>query len=348
MNLEVQESILSKNGNIPAKSANRIPLVSIIVPAFNASAYIENCVKSALSQTYENVEVVVVDDGSHDDTYSRAKRVSQEDSRCKVISQANRGLSGARNAGLDEATGELVFFLDADDYIASDEIEHLVEAMHSHHADMAIGGLVYADLDGGIAREIRADPGLVDEYGFWHRAYIDSPCDYAEYVVACGKLFRKAVFLKERFDEGKLHEDEFIIHRIVMGRQRIVFADVASYIYVQRDESIMHSETAQSYLDAAEAFLNRARYFAEMGWWDLAFRALSNSKNHIAHAVSAHEDGRCDRRVRSSDLVKRWAEAYSFVRPHSSRTTKKTALGCALFRLLPRIYCNFYEMIFHE
>lgn len=309
-------------------------LVSIIVPAYNAEGTLERCVRSALMQTYSALEIILVDDGSTDGTYGIAVALSNEDSRVIVVHQSNAGLSGARNAGLEMAKGGSVFFLDSDDCLDSREIETLVSEMRKEDADVAVGGLTYVLPDGSEGEVIEAERCVVDERGFWDRAYTRRPNVYVECVVSWGKLFKRSLFNKERFDHGKIHEDEFIIHRIISQCAKVVFVETSGYYYIQNDKSITHNIGAQSRTDAAEAFLLRANYFRERGWSDLAWAALYGSSTFLSQS-SDYIESKADRE-RLALLLERWRIIFKKLE-WLGRGSLKYRAACLFFSLCPKL-----------
>lgn len=312
------------------------PLISVIVPAYNAVSSLTRCVRSVLNQTYPTFEIIVVDDGSTDGTGALADTLAETDGRISVIHQCNAGLSGARNTGIENARGALLYFLDSDDYIAPDVLQKLRSTMVETGAPMVVGGLVKVDEDGGVLSRVVVEPSVVDERGYWdgyERVYQDE--EHGEYVVSCGKLFERRLFDKERFDEGKIHEDEFIIHRLVSLAGKIAFDNTAGYHYVQSEESIMHSPKVSAYLDAAEGFLARARYFCAREWWDYALTAVFEARISLSNATVAKHEILHD--VRFLSLKKEWRTLCRDVSPnvHGSRKQK---LYCRLFGVAPVLF----------
>lgn len=132
------------------------PLISIIIPVYNSERYLEKCVNSVLNQTYKNLEIILVDDGSTDLSPRMCDAFSVQDSRIKVIHQENQRQAAARNTGIEVASGEYIMFVDSDDYIADDMCEYLMDGALSYHADIAICGSMAVCLDGTINFSKRA------------------------------------------------------------------------------------------------------------------------------------------------------------------------------------------------
>lgn len=306
--------------------------ISVIIAAYNAEATLGRCVGSALAQDYANVEVVIVDDGSVDGTPALCDRLASADDRCKAMHQENKGLSGARNAGLDAATGEYVFFLDADDYLAADELSSLLSALLACNADMAVGGLTKVDGDGTVLGTERLARRVVTEEGYWDGYYVSSERWNVDYIVSCGKLFKAHLFAAERFDLGKLHEDEFIIHRIVAQCERIAMVPAARYYYVQNGASIMHTRGLCSYIDTLDARLSRAEYFYKRGMTRCAWHALVTIEDSFEEA--RRNLGKVPEMRR---LLRRWRALFLKLL-RSPKLTFVHMAGCVSFFISPRLY----------
>ena len=312
-------------------------LVSVIIPVYNAEGFLTRCIDSVLHQSYQPIEIVLVDDGSVDGSPALVDLYASQYPQIVAYHQENKGLSGARNTGIDKAKGDLLFFLDSDDYLEADEIEELCSAMSSTQADLVVGGFVYENSDGQRGSRLLPEPGVVDEMGFWHRAYFDSPGDYVAYVVSWGKLFKRTAFRRVRFDEGKLHEDEFVIHRLVAQCRRIAITDAAGYIYVQNEGSISHNPSLSSYLDSTEAFLKRIEYFFERNWIEFVWGALISSRACLANAAcsakSFSEQERFDRALAA------WREAYRRLGSKGGGTIRNRVANL-LFLVSPKLFSH--------
>lgn len=237
------------------------PLISIIVPVYKVEKYLSACVQSILAQRYRHLEVILVDDGSPDHSPALCDMFAQQDCRVKVIHQQNQGLSGARNAGLDLATGDYIGFVDSDDTIAPDMYSNLYEALCTQDADMGICNYLYVDEEGNqyldpvnpIQDEVITGRDNIlrklEEDGNWH------------WVIACNKLYRKELFQGVRYPIGKLHEDEFVIHQLLLKCQKVACVSDALYYYLKHGSSITGSTFTLRRLDGAEAAFSRAEAF---------------------------------------------------------------------------------------
>lgn len=235
--------------------------ISVIVPIYNVEKYIHRCIASILSQSYKNLEVILVDDGSPDNCPKLCDEYARQDTRVQVIHKSNGGLSSARNAGLDKATGQYISFVDGDDYIDIQMLEQLYAALEKSKADYSVCNLQY-----------------VDEYG---RKLVQFPNDYLKderidrdtvflksleengyfFVVVWNKLFKRKLWESYRFSEGKYHEDEFAFHHILRQCKNVICLKEVYYYYVQHTGSIMAVLNEKRVLDKLEALLERMVYY---------------------------------------------------------------------------------------
>ena len=205
-------------------------LVSIIIPVYNTEKYLKQCVKSAADQTYGNLEILLVDDGSSDQSGILCDQLALEDNRIQVIHQENRGLSGARNRALDTARGEYLFFLDSDDAINTDTIEILHGLLwHYQDIDVAATSLKHVGRLLQGQRSDRKNSSIYPAEEFLYRTHCWE---------ACGKLFRKKLFKKTRFRQGQIYEDYYLIPRLLYGK-KVAYIENEMYQYLIRRDSIM-------------------------------------------------------------------------------------------------------------
>lgn len=245
-----------------------MPLISVIVPVYRVEPYLDRCVRSILSQTHRELEVILVDDGSPDNCGKICDAFAAEDDRVKVIHKENGGLSSARNAGLAAATAELIGFVDSDDHIAPHMYETLLQALTETGADMSLCNFTYVDEATGQADEERtkASPlkaGVLDRQQALSALNI-AGWNYHFYVTAWNKLYNRQVLGENPFPVGKLHEDEFAAHHVFSRCEKVVVVEDSLYWYMQRQGSIMQAGTSIRSLDAVDAYLDRwALYEAE-------------------------------------------------------------------------------------
>lgn len=207
--------------------------VSVIVPVYNNEKYIAKCIRSLLDQTYREIEVIAVDDGSCDDSGIVLNQVAQEDARLVVVHQENKGVSNARNHGLGLATGDYVTFVDGDDYVGASYIERLVECALQNHAEMVVSGLTFVDEDGNVSKEIIPGQYIRGEHEEWL---------FRISAVAC-HLYERRLWeeYQVRFFEGERGEDMPISLFFASVCKNIVTLQEKEYYYVQHGQSAMHN-----------------------------------------------------------------------------------------------------------
>ena len=242
------------------------PLISIIIPVYNVEAYIEHCIHNILSQTYRNLEVIIVNDGSPDDSIKIAKELTKDDPRFIYIDKENGGQSDARNAGLDIATGDYIFFCDPDDFMFEKSIENLYYASQLTEADIVVGSFC------------RFEEGMFyfypkpkeDELLFPLSARdaiqgMDSMEDYTllRYSAVWGKLFKKHLFDEIRFPKGKYAEDQFIMWRLYLASDVIVRYQLDVYAYRVNYKGLTQNYSL-SHLDFIEAIEERIQALMKM------------------------------------------------------------------------------------
>lgn len=227
-------------------------LVSIIVPVYNVEKYINDCVKSILGQTYRELEIILVDDGSTDASGVFCDEWAKIDSRIIVIHKENGGLSDARNAGLDQATGDWIMFVDSDDFIHPDTVKLSLEIAQRNQSDLVTFGYVEVDES---CDYMQTEVELVNEVVYTGdqllRVFVKQDTGY---VMAWDKLYQKAIWEKLRFPIGKIHEDEFVIVDVLQRVTNATVIDAELYFYRQRQGSIMATRNLKSEYDVLEAF----------------------------------------------------------------------------------------------
>lgn len=233
-------------------------LISVIVPVYKVEQYLNKCIESIVSQTYQNMEIILVDDGSPDLCPGICDEWAERDERIRVIHKENGGLSDARNTGIENAHGNYLVFVDSDDYVDRTMIEKLYVRIIDDHSELALCGIYGVDYGGRIEPISDLETSVWDQNDFWDNFYKNSNVPL---VVAWNKLYSSGLFEEERYDTGKIHEDEFIIHRLIVQCKQISVISDRLYYYVQRQGSITKQENPLQRFDAVEAFLKRSRWF---------------------------------------------------------------------------------------
>lgn len=232
-------------------------LISVIIPIYNVEKYLDRCVDSIINQTYKNLEIILVDDGSPDNCPKMCDDYAEKDSRIRVVHKKNGGLSDARNVGMEVATGEYVSFIDSDDYISLDFYETLLQTMIDNDSDIVECSVVkfyenekfdeYSDdLKVTNYETVDALDGLISENPFKQHVW--------------NKLYKSSVALDIPYAVGKLNEDEFWTYQVFGKAKKVTRINKTIYYYFQRNGSIMGNGYNIRRLDALEGKMNRQAY----------------------------------------------------------------------------------------
>jgi glycosyltransferase involved in cell wall biosynthesis len=222
------------------------PSISIIIPVYNLEQYIKRCLDSILTQTFQDFEVIIVNDGSTDNSGSICDEYAQRDNRVRVIHMENGGLSAARNEGIKIAKGEFLGFVDSDDYIEKDMYKVLYTLCHDTNSDISIckfsrevnGKLISEQKEVSIV-EMDNDEAMRQLFkGVLYRFSV------------CNKLFKKTCFEHIKFPEGRIHEDLATTYKVFANASKSVYTNYEGYVYVKRVESILTSKFNGKRLDA--------------------------------------------------------------------------------------------------
>lgn len=226
--------------------------VSIIIPVYQVEEYLARCLESVLRQSYQNIEVILVDDGSKDKSGEICDTYAAKDSRVKVIHKENGGLSDARNVGFQNSSGQIISFVDSDDWIHHNMIRNMLSIMESTCSDIVVCQSVKTD---GFQDQSKLS-GEIKEM-----AQIDALtmlCRNQKIAShAWDKLYKRSVLEDIPFPKGKYYEDVYVMHNIFKKAKKVTYVDYAYYYYFQRENSIVSSRTYQSYLDLIEGFEKR-------------------------------------------------------------------------------------------
>lgn len=240
-------------------------LVSVIIPVYNVENYIDDCVESVLQQTYENIEVLLIDDGSTDQSGEKCKKWAVRDSRIRVVHQDNQGLSGARNTGIKESTGNWITFVDSDDIVAPRYVEVMVQMGRSNQVTLVQCGYTHFFDEKPSFDNLSklVEPQIVSSKAFMLSR------DY--HTMAWAKLYDRELFRQEIFPVGKLHEDNAIVYKLVYEAKRIAYTDEILYGYRVRENSIVGEKGYNlRHLDKKDFLKERLDYFLEKKETELA------------------------------------------------------------------------------
>lgn len=271
------------------------PLVSMIVPVYNVQDSVARCLESLCAQTWKNIEIILINDGSRDESYAICESFCQKDSRIVLVDKSNTGVSDTRNCGLSLAQGDYVQFVDSDDYIEPDFTEHLVTAAEAHHADLVISpywmvipanstrmAAAMENLQENLGIEPEKKPDEIHEYGFLPEGIydrdtfalrlMDMPASFF-YSVLWNKLYRRDILVRNNLQftsEVRWAED------LVFNLEYILYANVfvsiskAGYHYVQNPQSICHTQInlASIVQNKLQVFRYYKELYTKLGLYD--------------------------------------------------------------------------------
>lgn len=234
-------------------------LISVIVPIYKVEPYIRKCVESILCQTYRNLEIILVDDGSPDRCGEICEEYAKKDNRVRVIHQKNQGLSGARNTGLDAALGKYIGFVDSDDFIADTMYEKLYHLAKKYQSQIAICGRYYEFENG---KRVKRYKEKMEVKCYSNKDAIVAMNSYSTFdMAAWDKLYEKNLWKEMRFPVGKLSEDFFVMYQLLDHAERVVYTPEPLYFYRQRQDSISRNKKIN--FDFIEAARNQMNYLCK-------------------------------------------------------------------------------------
>lgn len=230
--------------------------VSVIVPIYNVEKYLRRCIDSILNQTYKNLEIILVNDGSTDNCREICEEYTTIDNRIKVINKENKGIADTRNVGVNAVTGNYIAFVDSDDYIDKDMIRDLYYILKKYDSDISI--CEYELLDEGVIPKKKGN-GKIIEYNkidalkeLIKNKHITSHC--------WNKLYKKELWNNVEFPIGKRFEDLAVMYLVFEKINKAVYMDDVKYYYIRRNNSIMKAIDKELIEEYKEAAINRCNY----------------------------------------------------------------------------------------
>lgn len=234
-------------------------LISVIVPVYNVEKYLHKCIDSIINQTYKNLEIILVDDGSTDESGKICDKYKEADNRITVIHKKNGGLSDARNAGLKAATGDFIAFADSDDWIDTNAYNEMITVLTDNNADISACNIAYIFEDKTEVPAVNISKNIFTA----EEAIGQLICGIGFRAVAWNKLYRKSCINNMSFEAGKTHEDEFFTYKVLANAEKLVFINKPLYFYRQRSTSIMGEKYSLKRLDAVDACYERLLFFKD-------------------------------------------------------------------------------------
>lgn len=315
------------------------PLISVLIPAYNVEEDVGECIKSVRRQTYANLEIVIVDDGSTDGTCAICQAAAAEDPRISVYSQTNQGLAQTRNVLLSHASGSLIAFVDSDDYISNQYIEQLFLWLVQEDVDISICGRCRV-IDGTITPYPR--PGFADKRLTAIEALRALNSQNSFDVSSYSKLYKRHVFDGITYPPGRISEDAFVAYKIIFNAGYVYYKDEPLYFYRQRGGSITMSDNVSS--DYARAAEEQAAFFRDR---IPELRAKGESAAFMAHMTVFNTF--LSRKVKPNQKTRQFIRQKSirrlgYVLANSDVTFGKK-IQSLLFAFVPRLYSSIYPRL---
>jgi exopolysaccharide biosynthesis predicted pyruvyltransferase EpsI/glycosyltransferase involved in cell wall biosynthesis len=227
------------------------PLVSVIIPIYNVEQYLEQCLVSVIHQTYKNIEIILVNDGSLDNSLEICKQWEEKDSRIRIIDKVNGGLSDARNVGLSVSKGELILFVDSDDWISINMVENMINEMQKSDTDLVVCDFIKAYPDGNMQKNISIDfPSTVISVERFLELSLE---DNLLTSHVWRRLYKKQLLIENLFPKGKNFEDIFVVSKIINGVRNVSILNDALYFYRMNPSGIVSDINYKNTEDHLEA-----------------------------------------------------------------------------------------------
>ena len=309
-------------------------LISIIVPIYNVEKYLKQCLYSVCNQSYKNLEIILVDDGSPDNCGRICDNYAKSDDRIKVIHKENGGLSSARNAGLDVAKGEYISFIDSDDYIALNFIEKLYTLCIKNNADISECEFVKFE------NEINVEKSNVNNYIYTPKEILEQMYSekYLKTVVVWNKLYKKYIYNDLRFPLGKINEDEFCTYKAIYNcKTKIAVTEEPLYYYRYNKESIMGRKFNLKRLDVLEALDERKEFYKNNNEAELYVKTLKKYSEVIRNFYGLTKENIDESKEILNKLHQDAKDNYKELKKY-----KNIEMGCKLKNLVFIICPNVY------
>lgn len=287
-------------------------MISVIVPVYNVFPYLGECIETICRQTFKDLEILLIDDGSTDGSGALCDDFAKRDTRIKVIHQENQGLSCARNIGIEQASGEYIVFIDSDDRIHPEMIQIMYNAMCQYAAELVICShkrIQEKEPQGVYVKKIKVEAQDTEVLSGRECIKRTNTYERVDMTVAWNKLYRKSLFRYLRYPVGRMHEDEFLTYKILYSLKACVYIKIPLYEYRMRKNSIMGSKNIRRLKDKLDATEEKCHFFEQKKDKELYYETLRRYETSIAEVILALRDMSSEVVLRQ-ELEKRFKAVY--------------------------------------
>lgn len=312
------------------------PLISVIVPVYKAEKFLEECVNSIKNQSYRNIEIILVNDGSPDSSGMLCDTLGATDPRIKVFHKENGGAADARNFGAEKSSGEYIAFVDSDDLIAPDYLDFLFENLAKNNAEVSCCGYYETSNRQSLSDFKKETEQAQSEVLTGRDACIKMISLGGDIVLIspCCKIIKSELIRNNPYPVGHACEDEATSFKYYYNSKKVVISSAKLYIYYQNPESVMHQDTDKLYADSLWALKLRVNYFKEKN--DVFLEKLS-----INSLLSAHISYCIQKGLKNCEGLKAFSKEYLF----SDKLLLKSKIKLIAFRICPTIYKKFLNSL---
>lgn len=318
--------------------------ISIVIPVYNVEKYLNRCMISICGQTYSNLEIIVVNDGSTDASLDICTKWRERDNRVIVINKKNGGLSDARNAGIEIATGEYIVFVDSDDFIDVRSIEFLYQNALRFKADISIASFLKVSdlLDTPPEVNLSQKVSVYNRDEAMHALFDDST--KMDFTVAWGKLYKKQIFDSIRYPVGRKYEDSSIAHLVYNCVERVAYSRTPLYFYSYRIGSITTNTVCRD-VDAVTASQDRMKFFETWGDDELKYKSVMQLIT-CAMGIYARYDSTLNNSASvKHDLFNLIEQSYKKIRTEAKTRTFIFDIRTFIFLKCPGLYSSVIQLI---
>lgn len=316
-------------------------IVSIIIPIYKTEKYLRRCIESVLEQTYKKIEVILVNDGSPDNSLNICEEYEKKDSRVHIVNKKNGGLSSARNAGILVATGDYITFLDSDDYLKLDAIESLFQVLEKTNADISY---IHETIVNDEYQIVGEDYNRHSTNVYTGKEFITLMCERKVNCAAWGKLFKKSLFEAVIFNEKRLNEDFLLLSEMLLTKHITIAEDIYSgYFYLERKNSISRCGFGKSSRDAV-INTEEMKYLAQEKMPDMVpyYGAYALYQARTALVIMTHEQYCSEKEF---ILICRNVIRDNMKYARGSFISFKDQIFCQVYLLLPRLTIRLVQQL---